>query len=156
MGTWILAHCREEAPEFLARMGCFAFPAVEGGRGDPSTVVGGMNAGYAVSAGTRRRELALELLRELTGKQAAEEWIATGRIPARTDVDLAGADRATRSVMTILESAGSVQLYYDQALPSELGDLHKETVQAVFAGTMTGEEAARRMAERAGSIAGGE
>jgi len=147
MGSWILSHARAEAPEFVGKMDCFAFPAVEGGKGSASTVVGGMNAGYAVSSSCKHREAALDLIRELTGAQAAREWAATGRVPARTDADLSGADRPTRSLVSILNSADAVQLYYDQALPPALAVVHKETVQAIFAGEMSGEQAAKKMAE---------
>jgi len=152
MGSWILSHARAEAPEFLPKMDCFAFPAMAGGEGAAKTVVGGMNAGYAVSASTRNKDVAVDLVKELTGKQAAEEWARTGRIPARTDVDLAGVDRATKSLVKIMAEADFIQLYYDQALPSELARVHKETAQALFAGTMTGAEAAAEMVAAAKKV----
>ena len=152
MGSWILSHARKEAPEFLKKMDCFAFPSVEGGAGEAGgagTVVGGMNAGSAVSSACKKSEVAVDLATELTGRQAAEEWAAAGRIPARTDVDLSGVDQATGSLIKIMNSADAIQLYYDQALPSALAQLHKETTQAIFAGTMTGAEAAKKMADAA-------
>ena len=48
-----------------------------------------------------------------------------------------------------LQQAGNMQTYYDQTLPPELGELHKDTTQALFGLDMTPEEAARLMEEKA-------
>ena len=41
MGTWLVARCQSEAPDLIDQLDCFPFPAVEGGKGDPTVVVGG-------------------------------------------------------------------------------------------------------------------
>ncbi len=156
MGSWILSHARSEAPEFLPKMGCFAFPAIAGGQGKPRTVIGGMNAGYAVSSSTASRAVAVELARELTGLQAAKEWAAAGRIPGRVDVALGEVDAPTASLMKVLGSADAIQLYYDQALPPGLASVHKDTVQGLFAETMTGAEVAAKMTKEARRVSGTE
>jgi raffinose/stachyose/melibiose transport system substrate-binding protein len=155
MGSFILGNARGEAPEgFVANMGCFPFPAISGGKGNSSTVVGGVNAGYAVAARCASPELAVGLVRELTSVQAAADWAAkTGRIPARTDESVRRKmPESTRGVAAILASARTIQLYYDQALLPELGELHKTTTQGIFAGTKTPEGAARLMEEKARAV----
>jgi raffinose/stachyose/melibiose transport system substrate-binding protein len=155
MGNWILANACEEAPEgFVENMGCFGFPAVEGSTVEQSPVVGGVNAGYAVSAACRAPDLAVKLVLELTSEQSAREWAGTGRIPAL------GTERVgeflkpeTREPAAVLEKAGIIQLYYDQALDPELAQVHKSTTQGLFAGTKTPAEAARLMEEKARAIA---
>lgn len=154
MGPWILGNARKEAPEgFVERMSCFAFPEVEGGEGDKELVLGGVNAGYAVSSACEHPDEAVALIRELTSLETAKAWARTGRIPAL------GADLArpmlppeTREVAGVLGRAKAIQLYYDQALPPELGELHKTTTQGILGGTRTPEEAARLMEEKARAI----
>ena len=51
--------------------------------------------------------------------------------------------------MAIVENAGSVQLWYDQYLPPELGEVHKDTMQALFGLEITPEEAAARQEQAA-------
>ncbi len=150
MGSWIISHCRNEAPDFLPQMDCFAFPVLATGPEDgQSVVVGGMNAGYAVSASSEHPDLARALARALTGPEAATDWAAAGRIPARGGDDIAAGARVVRSLARILKGASGIQLYYDQALPSALAALHKETTQALFAGELRPAEAAEKMAARA-------
>ena len=106
-----------------------------------------MNAAYAVSAGTRHPDACWQLLEGLTDDAAMKGWAATGRIPAlsksaatRVLGDDLGAGR-------VLYEADAIQLYYDQLLPPELAEMHKHTTQALFAKSMTPEEAAGKMAE---------
>jgi len=155
MGIWILGNARKEAPPgFIEKMGCFAFPKVEGGKGDPSLVLGGVNAGYAISARCGYPDGAVALVRELTSLGAAREWATTGRIPAlATKLVEPMLPPETREVATILGKASGLQLYYDQALPPELGAVHKTTTQGILGGTKTPEEAARLMEEAARAIA---
>ena len=131
-------------------MNCFAFPMIEGGKGDPSLVVGGVNAGYAIAAGCKHPSAAVALVTELTGAAAAEAWAKTGRIPALAP------ERArellppeSHAIADVLGRARAIQLYYDQALPPELGEVHKTTTQGLFAGTKTPAEAARLMEQKA-------
>ncbi len=154
MGPWILGNARKEAPEgFVGKLGCFAFPAVEGGAGDASLVLGGVNAAYAASSGADPAGAAA-LLTELTSARTAAEWARTGRIPAlRTELAAPLLPAETREVAAILGAAKAIQLYYDQALPPELAQLHKTSTQGIFAGTKSPEEAARLMEEKARAIA---
>ncbi len=101
-----------------------------------------------MAATTKHPEEALALLRYITDEQTAAEWTkATGRLPAvnGTPID----DPMAADLMAYLENAGYMQLYYDQFLPPELGELHKDTTQAIFGGTMTPLEAAQAMEAKA-------
>ena len=151
MGTWLVARVVAENPEFMSKLDCVPYPAVSGGKGDPSTVVGGVNCGFAVSAGCKHPEKAVELLRYLTAPEVASEWCDIGRIPALqvTAEDEAKLPAPTRKALSLLKAAKRIQPYYDQYLPPRMAVEHKKTTQKLFAGTMTGEEAAKRMAESA-------
>lgn len=151
MGTWLVARAEGENPEFVPDMACCAFPAVEGGAGDPGTVVGGVNCGFAVSAHSEHPELAVDLLRELTSARVAEQWCRIGRIPAVkvSENAPAGLPAPTKAAWELLHAAPALQPYYDQYLPPRLAEVHKSTTQALFAKTTTPEEAARKMAEAA-------
>ncbi len=157
MGPWILGHARTGAPEgFVEKMGCFPFPALAEGKGDPTAVVGGVNAAYAVAARCKHPAEAAALLLDLTSVRTAEAWAKTGRIPAlKTEIAAPLLPPETREVAAILGAAKSIQLYYDQALPPDMAVLHKSTTQGLFAGTKTPEEAARLMEQKAGGVRAG-
>ncbi|MHC5058118.1 MAG: extracellular solute-binding protein [Planctomycetota bacterium] len=155
MGVWVLADARGEAPAgFVEKMGCFAFPKVSEYYA-ATEVLGGMNAGYAVSSKCAHPDEAVALVRELTSLESARAWAATGRIPALT-AELAAPmlPPETRGAAEILGKAHRIQLYYDQALPPELAELHKTTTQGILGGTTSPEEAARLMEDAARRVLG--
>ena len=47
----------------------------------------------------------------------------------------------------IVDKAASVQLWYDQYMPSKMAEVHKDTSQALFGLTMTPEEVSGAMQE---------
>lgn len=145
MGTWNLAIIGNENPEFLENnLDFFPFPAIEGGKGDPGNVVGSIGQMfYSVSSTSEYPEEAFEMIEYLLDEQAVEERLADGRIPPIKGLEMD--DPNLQKVMEILEAAPSVQLWYDQYLPPELGEVHKDTSQALFGLVMTPEEAAEAM-----------
>jgi raffinose/stachyose/melibiose transport system substrate-binding protein len=154
MGTWFLADLKSDAPQMLDRVDCFPFPAVEGGRGDPKIIVGGINSAYAVWSRSPFEKDAFGLIKELTSDATAVHWGATGRIPAlRRDLVAGMIEPKTYSAARLLYEAPEIQLYYDQALPPKLGEMHKSTTQSLIAGTITPEEAARKMEALAAELA---
>ena len=153
-GSWIVARVKEENPDFLADMIPVPFPSVAGGKGDLRTVLGGVNCGFAVSSACKEPQLAVELLEALTDAQVVNDWCKIGRIPAvkptAEQKDLLPAP--TRLALELLDKADTLQPYYDQFLPARLGVEHSNTTQNLFAGTMTPEDAAKKMAETARSL----
>jgi raffinose/stachyose/melibiose transport system substrate-binding protein len=148
-GTWLVARIKTEAPDFLDQLHCLPFPAAPNGRGDPATVVGGVNCGFAVSAACRVPDTAVALLRVLTDAETVQAWCGAGRIPAlqADESALAQLPAPTRKALDHLVASPALQPYYDQYLPPRLAEMHKKTTQELIAGTLTPEQAARRMEE---------
>ena len=150
-GSWIVARVKEENPDFLPNMVPVPFPAVAGGKGDLRTVLGGVNCGFAISSACKEPKLAVELLEALTDAQVVADWCKIGRIPAvkPTAEQKELLPAPTRLALELLDKADTLQPYYDQFLPARLGVEHSNTTQNLFAGTMTPEDAAKKMAETA-------
>ncbi len=151
MGSWVVARVKDEQPAFLERMQAVPFPVVADGKGDASAVLGGINCGFAVTSSCKHPELAIELLRYLTDDQVVTEWCEGGRIPAlvTTPEQEAKLPGPTRQAYVMLKAASSLQPYYDQYLTPRLAVEHKNTTQNMFAGVMTPEQAAAKMAAAA-------
>ena len=144
MGTWQIATYKDENPDFYEnKLGFFAFPAVEGGEGDPSSVVGTVGDNYYhISSACPHPDEAFELLTYLIDDESVALRVETGRIPPVRGVAEMIEDPVLQAVMAMVENAASVQLWYDQYLPPELGEVHKDTMQALFGLEITPEEAA--------------
>ena len=148
MGSWLVARVKAEKPEFLDQMRPIPFPAVPDGKGDAATVLGGVNCGFAVSADCKHPDKAIVLLRCLTSEKVVGEWCEIGRIPAlKTTPDQeALLPKPTLEALVALRNSPALQPYYDQYLSPRLAVEHKNTTQNIFAGTMTPEQAAAKMA----------
>ncbi|WP_094546185.1 extracellular solute-binding protein [Petroclostridium xylanilyticum] len=148
-----LSFAKSEAPDFFNNnLGFFPFPAVEGGKGDPTDIVGGVNA-YSVSSKTKHRDAAVTLLKYLSDKTYGQMMTDNAaRLSPVHGIEIK--DPMQKELAAILSKAKHVQLYYDQFLPPELGELHKDTTQALFGKTITPEEAAKKMEEKAKQVFG--
>jgi raffinose/stachyose/melibiose transport system substrate-binding protein len=149
MGTWNVSTIKSENPEFYENsLGFFSFPAIADGEGDPNNVVGTVGDNfYSISTTCEHPEEAFQLIQYLIDDESVSQRGTEGRVPPvkgfTTD------DPVLQEIITMVEKAPSVQLWYDQYLPPELGEVHKDTSQALFGLTMTPEEAAKTMEDAA-------
>ncbi|MFA4987860.1 MAG: extracellular solute-binding protein [Candidatus Brocadiia bacterium] len=153
MGNWFIANASKEAPDMFPQIGVFPFPAADD-RPDDGGVVGGINCAYAVSSACKNPKLAEELVSYLTDASFAADWAKIGRIPAVRGAADADFLPATREAFAILEKATYVQMYFDQLFAPELGEKHKETVQALMSGSMTPAQVCAALKETAERMAG--
>lgn len=145
MGSWELSNFLAENPEFFNNsLGVFPFPAVEGGVGSPTNVVGTVGDNYYhISPTCEHPDEAFEMITYLIDETSVAARVEAGRIPPVVGVSDMLEDPMLQQVMQIVENAESVQLWYDQYLPPELGEVHKDTMQALFGLELTPEEAAK-------------
>lgn len=144
MGTWQIATYLDENPDFYENnLGFFSFPAVVGGQGDPSNVVGTVGDNYYhISPTCANPDEAFAVLTYLIDDESVAYRVETGRIPPVVGVAEMLEDPILQDVMAMVENAASVQLWYDQYLPPELGEVHKDLMQALFGLEITPEEVA--------------
>ncbi len=114
---------------------------VEGGAGDPNDAFGGGN-GFAI--GKNAPPEAIDFVKYLTSVDCqvrlAEINVA---LPVVKGGEAGVSDPLLLAVQQGAAKAKYFQLYYDQALPPAVGSVVNDSVQALFAGTMTPEEVAQ-------------
>jgi raffinose/stachyose/melibiose transport system substrate-binding protein len=149
MGTWNIPSIKAENADFFQNnLGFFPFPAISDGKGDPSNVVGTVGDNfYSLSTACKHPEEAFKLIQYLIDDESVKARAADGRIPPVKG--FTSPDPVLQEVVQIISKAKSVQLWYDQYLPPELGEVHKDTSQALFGLGMTPEEAAKAMEDAA-------
>jgi raffinose/stachyose/melibiose transport system substrate-binding protein len=120
---------------------------VEGGAGDPNDAVGGGN-GFAI--GKNASDAAVDFVKFLTSAENQKKLAAIGvAIPVVKGGEAGMTDPLLIQLQQELAKAKYFQLYYDQALPPAMGSVVNDSVQALFAGTMTPEEAAQAIEDSA-------
>jgi raffinose/stachyose/melibiose transport system substrate-binding protein len=129
------------------KLGWFPFPAVEGGAGEPTDALGGGN-GFVI--GKNAPPEAIDFLKYLS---SVDSQIAQAKIGLSVPV-VKGAESGLTDPMLQLVQKGAAaanyfQLYYDQAMPPAVGSVVNDSVQGVFAGTMSPEEAAQAIEDSA-------
>ncbi|MFB7638922.1 extracellular solute-binding protein [Peribacillus butanolivorans] len=146
-----LGNVRKEFPEIEEDLGFFLFPAVTGGKGAKNHVVGGISPVFSVSEKSKNADLAVELVKELSSKETAEKLAnMKGAISAVKGVSYE--DEYTEKLSKVLENAEYLQTFYDQTLPPELAEVHLNTTQALFGLSITPEEAAAKVEEKAKEV----
>jgi raffinose/stachyose/melibiose transport system substrate-binding protein len=131
----------------VANLGFFNFPAVEGGVGKNTDVCGGGN-GFAI--GKNASPEAIDFVKFLTNatNQAGMAKAGMG-IPPVAGGEAGLTDPNMLAVKQNVASATYFQLYYDQYLPPAMGDALNGSVQTIFAGTATPQQAAQAIEDSA-------
>jgi raffinose/stachyose/melibiose transport system substrate-binding protein len=131
----------------VKNLGMFGFPAVEGGVGDGSDVIGGGN-GFAI--GKNATPEAIDFVKYLTNKDNQTIIAASGSgIPVVKGAEAGLTDPNMKLVQEEISKAAYFQLYYDQFLPSAVGGAINDNTQKLFAGTASPEQVAKAIAESA-------
>ncbi len=128
-------------------LGFFLFPAVEGGAGDPSDVLGGGD-GFAI--GKNASPEAIDFVRFLTSLENQIALMPRKASPSRRSSRAqrpASIDPNIQEIANKVGEAGYLQLYYDQFLPPAVGATVNDAIQGLFAGTASPEEVAQQIEE---------
>jgi raffinose/stachyose/melibiose transport system substrate-binding protein len=125
-------------------LGWETFPAIEDGAGNATDVFGGGD-GFAV--GANAPDETIELLKYITSPEiqalAAEN---IGILPTINEApEIVSDNPYADEWLTALEEATVIQSFLDQFYPPALGEAVNDTVETVFAGAATPEEAAAEL-----------
>ncbi|WP_346623525.1 extracellular solute-binding protein [Blastococcus montanus] len=120
------------------KTGWFAFPAIEGGEGDPDAQLGGGDA-WAVStdAPDASVDLVKYLLSDDVQRGFAENDMGLPTNPAATD---AVSDPALAQLLEVRDAAPYIQLYFDTAFGASIGGAMNDAIALMFAGEATPED----------------
>jgi raffinose/stachyose/melibiose transport system substrate-binding protein len=129
------------------KLGFFPFPAVDGGAGAGTDAFGGGN-GFGI--GKDAEPEAVDFVKWLTSADAQVACAEAGFcIPVVKGGEAGMSDPLLIELQETLSQAEYFQLYYDQALPPAVGSVVNDSIQGVFAGTLSPEEAAQAIEDSA-------
>jgi raffinose/stachyose/melibiose transport system substrate-binding protein len=149
MGQWaptIEAAYSTDKKGIGGKLGFFPFPALEGGRGAPSEVLGGAN-GFAI--GKNAPPEVFEFLKFLLSPESQRKVAVAGVLPVTTGAESALEDPNLKLVHDALKSAAGLQLYLDQALSPAIGQQVNDSVAELVARSASPEAVAQAIAKTA-------
>ncbi len=115
--------------------GWFAFPAIEGGKGDPAAQLGG---GDAWSVAADAPDAAVEFVQYLLSDEVQTGFAELGMgLPTNPAASSAVADPALADLLKVRDSAPFIQLYFDTAFGTSIGGAMNDEIALVFAGQAT-------------------
>lgn len=137
----------QEVPEFL---GWFPFPGIPGSDGDPTAALGGGDGfGCSAEAPPECAELLEFIMSEEVQARFAESGSGIPTVPAATasleDPNLA-------RVAEGLANASFVQLWFDTALGTTVGNAMNEGIVNLFGGAGTPEDIVKKMEDAAATL----
>jgi raffinose/stachyose/melibiose transport system substrate-binding protein len=114
------------------KLGWFAFPAVDGGEGDPTAALGGGDA-WAVSEGAP--DEAVDLVNYLLSDEVQQGFAENDMgLPTNPEAIDSVSDPALASLLEVRDAAPYVQLYFDTAFGQSIGGAMNDEIALMFAG----------------------
>ncbi|MFP4646769.1 MAG: extracellular solute-binding protein [Candidatus Acetothermia bacterium] len=149
MGSWEYAEAKSENPEWTEEnMFLFTFPMVEGGEGDPSSIIGSPGQNYLhVSKDVENKEAAFDVLRKFADEGIIEQKVEIGHVPPVKGVEHLFEDRVIKETYNLFSGAENIILYWDQLLAPTLTETHKDLCTQLLNLSITPEQYGKRMEE---------
>ena len=124
---------KDQAATVEGEMGFFPFPSITGGNGEPGAALGG---GDGFSCSTKAPDACAAFLQYMTSAPVEEELVKANAIsiPSNGGATSAISDPTLQKVLTYLQGVSYNQLYFDQALPTNVGNAVNDAVSNFFAG----------------------
>jgi len=153
MGQWAPGADRAVSTDvdtYNKNLGFFGFPGVDGGKGDPSDVLGGAD-GFAFCKNAPPE--AVDFARYFTNldnqKGMAKANVAV--LPVVKGAETEVSDTMLQQVLQTVGNAKYYQLYYDQYMPPAVGSTVNDSTQALFAGQSSPDQTAQAIEASAAS-----
>lgn len=135
-GSWQISSIKSENPDFYENLGAFPFPSLEGSSADQTAIVGTLGDNFISFNCTGEK---LEEAFKMATYYSTNEWmqldIDSGNLPPLQAAT--SSEPAWQDILTGLNSASSVQLWWDQYLPASVADVHKSASQKCFDASAT-------------------
>lgn len=143
IGSWQAGTVSTESEEFYEKLGWFAFPYVDGKEEYANIAIGTVGDQFlSFNCSGEKLEAGVEFGCLFSTEEMIEVLVASGKNAPVEGVAEYVTDPSLLQVLDYVASADSVQLWYDQYLPTSVATVHLDTCQALFGLTTTPEEAA--------------
>lgn len=148
-GGWIYQTMKKDSPDFTknGKLGYTTFPTVEGGKGDPTNIVGNPSNFWSISskATESQKKAALEYVKSGMFTEAdTQTLIDSGAVPVINGIESKLAASPDKDFLTyvygLAKSAPNFQLSWDQALSPAQGDTMLSNLDQIFLKKITPEQ----------------
>jgi raffinose/stachyose/melibiose transport system substrate-binding protein len=125
--------------EFASKLSWFPFPSITGGAGTAGVALGG---GDGFSCTTKATDACPDFLKYIASAEVQTKLVQTNTatLPANPAANAAVTDPSLKLVLQNLQAAPYIQTYFDQALPTSVGQALNDAIANFFAGNGSPED----------------
>lgn len=119
--------------KFASKLDWFPFPTVGGGQGAPGATLGG---GDGFSCTSKAGPACVDFLKYIASVPVQQKLVAAtvASLPANSGANSAVKDPTLQKVLKASQNSPFVQTYFDQALPTAVGNALNDAIAGFFAG----------------------
>ena len=145
-GSWYTGTFQTDSEEFYQKIGWFPFPAIDDSDADPTIQIGTVGDQFiCFNCEGDKLAAAFECAADHLSDEATDITYSSGKIVPVKDAGDHITDPIVKEVLDAAQKASSIQLWYDQYLPTSVSSAHLDGLQEVFGLTKTPQEAQEEM-----------
>ena len=145
-GSWYTGTFQTDSEEFYQKIGWFPFPAIDDSDADPTIQIGTVGDQFiSFNCEGDKLAAAFECATDHLSDEVADITYSNNKIVPVKDAGDHIKDPVVKEIFDAAQEASSIQLWYDQYLPTSVASAHLDGLQEVFGLTKTPQEAQEEM-----------
>lgn len=145
-GSWYTGTFQTDSEEFYQKIGWFPFPAIDDSDADPTIQIGTVGDQFiSFNCEGDKLAAAFECATDHLSDEVADITYSNNKIVPVKDAGDHISDPVVKEIFDAAQEASSIQLWYDQYLPTSVASAHLDGLQEVFGLTKTPQEAQEEM-----------
>ena len=146
-GSWYTGAFQTDSEEFYQKkIGWFPFPAIDDSDADPTIQIGTVGDQFiSFNCEGDKLAAAFECAADHLSDEVEDMIYSTNKIAPVKDAGDHISDPVVKEIFDAAQEASSIQLWYDQYLPTSVASAHLDGLQEVFGLTKTPQEAQEEM-----------
>ncbi|WP_069999223.1 extracellular solute-binding protein [Cellulosilyticum sp. I15G10I2] len=151
--NWVNAAIEDPSAATSGKVVAVPFPIFEDGAGNVTEFYGGGVDGYYINANTKHPKEAAEFLIYLSEKMDQGTYLANSGLPCwdTTGLDTSSLIPLTKQAAELMSTATSFIKWWDNILPAESSEVHKDLIAQLLAKKITPEVFSQEMAKVKGA-----
>ena len=145
-GSWYTGTFQTDSEEFYQKIGWFPFPAIDDSDADPTIQIGTVGDQFiSFNCEGDKLAAAFECATDHLSDEVTDITYSNNKIVPVKDAGDHITDPVVKEIFDAAQEASSIQLWYDQYLPTSVASAHLDGLQEVFGLTKTPQEAQEEM-----------
>lgn len=147
--NWVNAGIEDPSSAVKGKVKVIPFPVFEDGKGKGTEIFGGAVDGFYISNNTKHPKETVEFLMYLSEQLGTQGYLAGAGLPSWNidGLDTSSLSSLDLSSAEIMKTATSFIAWWDNILPADSAESHKNLIALLLAGDITPEEFCKQMAQ---------